>query len=145
MDARVPKKGQSGTRLPPVSGAGASLALTPLVKSKLAEDPLWGYFAMNGKWICPYCLSVVNRRAGRSRDDSIIMHMESCRGFGNGHGQIQLVEVIARRQQYENLVHLADSDPSWRVYDASGTWYCPACLDRISAVRIQGSQLTSFV
>ena len=121
------------------------MALTPLVKSKLAEDPLWGYFAMNGKWICPYCLSVVNRRAGRSRDDSIIMHMESCRGFGNGHGQIQLVEVIARRQQYENLVHLADSDPSWRVYDASGTWYCPACLDRISAVRIQGSQLTSFV
>ena len=146
MDSRLPKMKPSGTRLPPVStNRGTTVALGPLVKSKLTEDPLWGYFAMNGKWICPYCLSVVNRRAGRSRDDSITMHMESCRGFGNGHGQVQLVEVIARRQQYENLVHLADSDPSWRVYDASGTWYCPACLDRILAVRIQGTQLTSFV
>ncbi len=146
MDSQAPKKRPSGTRLPPVSRTGsAAVALGPMVKSKLTEDPLWGYFAMNGKWICPYCLSVINRRVGRSRDDSITMHMESCRGFGNGHGQIQLVEVIARRQQYENLVHLADSDPSWRVYDASGTWYCPACLDRILAVRIQGSQLTSFV
>ncbi len=146
MDSRLPKLRPSGTRLPPVSSnRGATVALGPLVKSKLTEDPLWGYFAMNGKWICPYCLSVVNRRAGRSRDDSITTHMESCRGFGNGHGQVQLVEVISRRQQYENLVHLADSDASWRVYDASGTWYCPACLDRVSAVRIQGSQLTSFV
>ncbi len=116
-----------------------------MVKTKLGEDPLWGYFAINGKWICPFCLSVVNRRAGRSREDSIGMHLETCRGFGNGHGQTQPVEVIARRQQYENLVHLADSDPAWRVYDTSGTWYCPACLDRVSAVRIQGSQLTSFV
>jgi hypothetical protein len=115
------------------------------VKSKIAEDPLWGYFAMNGKWICPYCQSAVTRRQGRSREDSISVHLESCRGFGNGHGQVQPVEVIARRQQYENLVHLADSDPAWRVYDASGTWYCPACLERVANVRIQGSQLTSFI
>jgi hypothetical protein len=100
MDSRLPKMRPSGTRLPPVSSnRGATVALGPLVKSKLTEDPLWGYFAMNGKWICPYCLSVVNRRAGRSRDDSITTHMESCRGFGNGHGQVQLVEVISRRQQ----------------------------------------------
>lgn len=146
MDARGPQKRPTGSRLPPVATPrGNPGPIGPLVKSRLNDDPLWGYFAINGKWICPYCLSVVNRRPGRSREDSITTHLESCRGFGNGHGQIQPVEVIARRQQYENLVHLADSDPSWRVYDTSGTWYCPACLDRIAAVRIQGGQLTSFV
>jgi hypothetical protein len=119
--------------------------MAQLVKRQLNDDPLWGYFAINGKWICPYCLSPVNRRPGRSREDSIGMHLESCRAYGNGHGQLQAVEVIARRQQYENLVHLADTDPSWRVYDPSGTWYCPACLERVPTVRIQGSQLTSFV
>ena len=146
MDARGPQKRPTGSRLQPVATPrGNPGSIGPLVKSKLNDDPLWGYFAINGKWICPYCLSVVNRRPGRSREDSISMHLESCRGFGNGHGQTQPVEVIARRQQYENLVHLADSDPSWRVYDTSGTWYCPACLDRVPNVRIQGSQLTSFV
>jgi Stage II sporulation protein E (SpoIIE) len=146
MDARGPQKRPTGSRMQPVATPrGNPGPIGPLVKSRLADDPLWGYFALNGKWICPFCLSVVNRRPGRSREDSITTHLESCRGFGNGHGQIQPAEVIARRQQYENLVHLADSDPAWRVYDASGTWYCPACLDRVSSVRIQGSQLTSFV
>jgi serine phosphatase RsbU (regulator of sigma subunit) len=146
MDARGPQKRPTGNRLPPVATPrGNPGPIGPLVKSRLQDDPVWGYFALNGKWICPFCLSVVNRRAGRSREDSISMHLESCRGFGNGHGQVQPVEVIARRQQYENLVHLADSDPSWRVYDTSGTWYCPACLDRVANVRIQGGQLTSFV
>src|SRR3954471_8629251 len=106
MDPRAPQK-KTGTRLPPVGARGTPMALGPLVKAKLVEDPLWGYFAINGKWICPYCLSVVSRRAGRSREDSLSMHLETCRGFGNGHGQTQPVEVIARRQQYENLVHLA--------------------------------------
>jgi len=146
MDDRGPQKRPTGSRLPPVATPRSNPGpIGPLVKSKLNDDPLWGYFAVNGKWICPFCLSVVNRRQGRSREDSIVTHLESCRGFGNGHGQTQPVEVIARRQQYENLVHLADSDPSWRVYDASGTWYCPACLDRVANVRIQGNQLTSFV
>jgi len=146
MDARGPQKRVTGSRLPPVATPrGNPGPIGPLVKSKLSNDPLWGYFAINGKWICPFCLSVVNRRQGRSREDSIVTHLESCRTFGNGNGQVQAVEVIARRQQHENLVHLADSDPSWRVYDASGTWYCPACLDRVANVRVQGNQLTSFV
>ncbi len=146
MDARGPQKRPTGSRLPPVATPrGNPGPIGPLVKSRLSSDPVWGYFAINGKWICPFCLSVVNRRQGRSREDSITAHLESCRGFGNGHGQVQPVEVIARRQQYENLVHLADSDPAWRVYDTSGTWYCPACLERIANVRIQGGQLTSFV
>ena len=146
MDARGPQKRPTGSRLPPVATPRANPGpIGPLVKSKLNDDPLWGYFAINGKWICPFCLSVVNRRPGRSREDSIATHLESCRTFGNGNGQTQPVEVVARRQQYENLVHLADSDPSWRVYDVSGTWYCPACLDRVANVRVQGNQLTSFV
>jgi Stage II sporulation protein E (SpoIIE) len=147
MDSRAPKSRLSGNRLSPAGSAKglAGPATAQSIKQRLAEDPLWGYFALNGKWVCPFCLASVNRRSGRSREDSIAVHLETCRGFANGHGQSQAVEVIARRQQYENLVHLADSDPSWRVYDQTGTWYCPACLDRIPSVRIQGGQLTSFI
>ncbi len=144
MDSRVPKSRPSGNRLKPLSSSKGP-PIVQLIKQKLSNEPSWGYFALNGKWICPYCLSSVNKRSGRSREDSISVHLDTCRGFGNGHGQIQQVEVIARRQQFENLIHLADSDPAWRVYDQTGSWYCPACLDRIASVRIQGGQLTSFV
>lgn len=115
------------------------------MKSRLAEDPQWGYFALNGKWICPFCLNPVARRSGKTREDSICVHLESCRSYQNGRGLPQPADIIARRQQFENLVHLADTDAAWRVYDPTGSWFCPACLERVPTVRIQGQQLTSFV
>ena len=115
------------------------------VKARLADDQQWGYFALNGKWICPFCLSPVARRAGKTREDSIVVHLESCRNYHAGRGATQTAEIIARRQQFENLVHLADTDNSWRVYDPTGCWFCPACLERVPTVRVQGQQLNSFV
>jgi hypothetical protein len=115
------------------------------VKARLADEPQWGYFALNGKWICPFCLSPVARRAGKTREDSIVVHLESCRNYHAGRGATQTAEIIARRQQFENLVHLADTDSSWRVYDPTGCWFCPACLERVPTVRVQGQQLNSFV
>ena len=144
MDSRAPKFKPSASRLAP-QGSAKGPTTAQLIKQRLAEDPLWGYFSLNAKWVCPFCLASVNRRSGRSQEDCIAVHLETCRGFNHGHGPLQPIEVIARRQQYENLVHLADTDSSWRVYDQTGTWYCPSCLDRIPAVRIQGGQLTSFI
>jgi serine phosphatase RsbU (regulator of sigma subunit) len=132
---------RTGTGTPGAPNIGSA----DWIKQQLQTEQLWGYFALSGKWVCPYCLSAVNRRSGRSREDSISTHLESCRGFNKGLGQIQKTEAIERRQQYENLIHLADTDPAWRVYDQTGSWYCPACLDRVPTVRIQGGQLTNFV
>jgi hypothetical protein len=145
MDSRLPRTNPPGSRAAAPGGGRSPTDLVNLVKGRLAKDPHWGYFAMNGKWICPFCLSPVNRRTGRSREDSLAVHLEVCRSFAGGRGATQAVEVIANRQQFENLVHLADSDPAWRVYDPTGTWFCPACAERVPSVRIQGGQLTSFV
>ena len=135
----------AGSRLPPVGPSHGGNQLASLVKSKLADDPLWGYFALNGRWICPFCLSPVNRRAGKSREDSLAIHLEACRSFNGGRGGAQAADAVARRQQFENLVHLADSDPAWRVYDHTGTWICPFSLVRVPQVKLQGGQLSSFV
>lgn len=145
MDPRAPKTNPTGSRLPPVGASRGGNQLASLVKSKLSEDPLWGYFALNGRWICPFCLSPVNRRAGKSREDSLAIHLEACRSFNSGRGAAQAADAVARRQQFENLVHLADSDPAWRVYDHTGTWICPFTLVRVPQVKLQGGQLTSFV
>jgi serine phosphatase RsbU (regulator of sigma subunit) len=150
MSTRGPKSSIGATRqaLSPSPKSGAQRigsAAVDWIKLQIQNEPLWGFFALSGKWLCPYCLSAVNRRTGRSREESISTHLESCRSFNNGQGQIQLRDTIERRQQYENLIHLADTDPAWRVYDQTGSWYCPACLDRIPTVRIQGGQLTNFV
>jgi hypothetical protein len=145
MDPRVPKTNPAGSRPQPAGPARGGNQLGPMVRSKLADDPLWGYFALNGRWICPFCLSPVNRRAGKSREDSLAIHLEACRSFNGGRGAPQAADAVARRQQFENLVHLADSDPAWRVYDHTGTWICPFSLVRVPQVRLQGGQLSSFV
>ena len=145
MDQRSPKT-QRPAAVPATPGAARPAnSMIQQVKARLADDPQWGYFALNGKWICPYCLSPVARRAGKTREDSIIVHLESCRNYHAGRGATQTAEIIARRQQFENLVHLADTDNSWRVYDPTGCWFCPACLERVPSVRVQGQQLNSFV
>jgi hypothetical protein len=145
MDHRSPKTQRPAAVPPTQSGARPANSMIAQVKGRLADDPQWGYFALNGKWICPFCLSPVARRAGKTREDSIVVHLESCRNYHAGRGATQTAEIIARRQQFENLVHLADTDSSWRVYDPTGCWFCPACLERVPTVRVQGQQLNSFV
>ncbi len=140
-----PNTPHGSPRTPLGVGLRSVTPIANVVRNRLSDDPLWGYFALNGKWICPFCLSPVSRRPGRTREDSIAVHLEGCRSYGHGTGTSHPSETIARRQQFENLVHLADSDLAWRVYDSSGTWVCPACLERVAAVRAIGGQLNSFV
>ena len=119
--------------------------LIKLVQGRLAGDTVWRTFAQNGAWVCPYCLSAIHRRSGRSVEESIAHHLGSCRNFAGGRGQVQPSARILGRVSFENLTHLAANDPAWRVYDHEGHWFCPSCLERIPQCRLQGGQITSFV
>ncbi len=144
MDDRS-KPPRSGHK--PAAGLGVRGAspLSQTVRDRLLADPVWAFFAQNGKWICPFCLSAVVKRQGRTREDSIALHLEGCRSYSAGRGQAQNQTVVSERMHFENMTFQAENNPSWRVYDHEGVWFCPSCLDRILAVRLQGGQLNNFV
>ena len=146
MDDRSPKLPRSGAK--PAGGLGVRGTNNPLaqfVRERLANDPVWSVVAQNGKWICPYCLNGVIKRVGRSHEESLALHLEGCRSYASGRGQAQAQNLVEERMHFENMTFQAESQPSWRVYDPDGVWYCPACLDRVTAVRLQGGQLSNFV
>jgi hypothetical protein len=145
MDDRSPKPARSGFKLPVGSTVRGASPLAQTVRERLLADNTWSFFAQNGKWICPFCLSAVAKRQGRSREDSIALHLEGCRGYGAGRGAAQNQNLVAERMHFENMTFQAESNPSWRVYDHEGVWHCPSCLERILAVRLQGGQLNNFV
>lgn len=115
------------------------------MRERVEQDPLWSHLALNGRWICPFCVGSIARRPGRSNDESLAAHLDGCRAFAGGRGQPQPEEAIARKAAYENVSHLAGTDPAWRIYGHDGIWFCPACLGRIPSVRLNNGQLGSFV
>ena len=145
MDDRSPKPVRSGFKLPVGSSVRGASPLAATVRDRLLSDNTWAFFAQNGKWICPFCLSAVAKRQGRSREDSIALHLEGCRGYAAGRGTAQNLNLVAERMHFENMTYQAEATPAWRVYDHEGVWHCPSCLERISNVRLQGGQLNNFV
>jgi hypothetical protein len=145
MDDRSPPKLPRSGAKPAGVGVRGSSPLAQFVRERLANDPVWSVVAQNGKWICPYCLNGVIKRVGRSQEESLAMHLEGCRAYAGGRGQAQPQNLVEERMHFENMTHQAESQPAWRVYDQDGVWFCPACLDRVAAVRLQGGQLSNFV
>ncbi len=126
------------------SGRGGS-PLLQLVQSRVAGDELWGFKSTNDLWICPFCLSAVAKRPGLVLVDSIARHLENCRHFAMGKGLPQSREQIESKRTYENMIHAAQTDPAWRVYETDGVWISPFSLQRIPAVKAPAGKLDSFV
>ena len=116
-----------------------------LVHQKLATDELWGIKSVNDLWICPFCLSAIAKRPGLTHPDAIARHLENCRSFALGKGSPQPRERVLDRRSYENIVHSAQQDPAWRVYDEDGAWISPFSLQRVPSVRSQQGKLDNFV
>lgn len=116
-----------------------------VVREQLTGNPLWRFYARNGKWLCPYCLALVAKRAGKGMPDSILLHLEACKSWARGKGAAQAEALILKRLRHEDLVTLIDGDPGWRITDQTGTWFCPACQERVPQVRMPaGMPLSSF-
>ena len=119
--------------------------LLHLVQSRLAGDEIWNVKSSNDLWICPFCLSGIAKRPGLSHPDSIARHLENCRSFAMGKGQLQPRERVMERRAYENIIHAAQTDPAWRVYDSDGVWISPFSLQRVVAVRAIGGKIDNFL
>jgi len=139
--SKAPRSGA----LPAAAGARSGSPLLGQVRERLAQDPLWGHLAQNGKWICPFCLSAVAKRQGRTREDSIALHLDGCRGFAAGRGQAGEAQRVQERLYFEDMTWQAETSPAWRIYDHEGVWWCPSCMNRIPTVRLQAGQLNNFV
>lgn len=126
---------------------GPGAALTNVVKQRLTDDPLWQHHAVNGAWLCPYCLSAVRStdgtRSGLAR--AIESHLNRrCTGWRGGSGTPHTAEAIAGRRSYEDIAYHAGSDPAWQVFDHDGFWYSPSSLQRVPQVRLVGGRFDSF-
>jgi len=135
------------TAFAPSAGSGSGRDLTWLVKERLGKDPGWRHFARNGAWICPFCLASV-----RGHDDTrsaLVRAIEGhlgrrCSAYRAGAGSPQSDQVIADKQIYEDIAHLAATDPAWQVFDHEGYWYSPSSLVRVAGVRIAAGRFDSF-
>lgn len=111
----------------------------------MAGDELWNVKSLNDLWICPYCLSAIAKRPGLTSVDSVVRHLENCRHFAMGKGQLQQRQVVIDRRNYENIIHRAQADPAWKVYDTDGVWLSPFSLQRVPAVRSVGGKVDNFL
>ena len=141
QDPRQPKP-VARTATPSVT-AGVSAA----VRDRLGVDPAWSHFALNGAWMCPYCLSAVrgheDTRAALNR--AVESHLgRRCTGWRNGGGRMQTPQTIADKRAFEDIAHRAVTDPAWQVFDHEGYWYSPASLQRVSSVRLASGRFDSF-
>lgn len=67
------------------------------------------------------------------------MHLEGCRAFNLGRGQVRPRDELLERLSFEELGAAAAADPrTWGVFDLDGAWWCPSCLTRQTAVRSRG-------
>lgn len=131
--------GSGGRPTLPSTAAGRQLG--QMVRDRLVSDPAWNTFTSDQRrWVCPYCLSPVQRRPQRSWDDSIGAHLEICRHYGGGRFAPQPAAAVQAQLSFENMVCRAETDAAWQVFDPQGVWICPACLDRIPDARLVANQ-----
>ena len=124
--------------------SGRGLGLIDLVREQFNTQASWRYFTSDGRWVCPFCLTVVAKRPGQSHEASCAGHLDRCPAYAQGRGGERPEAEISQRLRQEQVTQLANADPAWRIYDHEGIWYCPGCLDRITAVRLSNAQVSGF-
>ncbi len=145
MTPRQPIQPRPGPKPALVASGRGNSPLLQLVQSRMAADELWNFKSSNDLWICPFCLSGIAKRPGLTLIDSIARHLENCRHFALGKGQVQSKEQISAKRSYESMVHAAQTDPAWRVYETDGVWISPFSLQRIPSVKAPGGKLDNFL
>ena len=127
-----------------MAGVRGSSVLAPLVKRKVGSDPAWSVRTAGERWICPFCLGAIAKRAGRTHEDSIALHLEGCRSYAAGRGQVRPLADLEAQAAQEDTIHRATHDTAWQVYDRDGVWISPTSLERVPNVRQQDGIATTF-
>lgn len=126
---------------------GSSSKLNEKVRQQMDEDPAWQHFTRDGRWLCPYCLTAVRspQQGKAALMRAVDRHLSNrCAQYGSGSGAYRTSEEVAAKVAFEDIAHLAVSDPAWQVFDHEGYWYSPSTLGRVEAVRIQNRRFDGF-
>ena len=126
---------------------GIAASVSAAVRERLGVDPAWNHFALNGAWMCPYCLAAVrgHEETRSALNRAVESHLSRrCTGWRNGGGRMQSPETIAGKRAFEDIAHRAVTDPAWQVFDHEGYWYSPASLQRVVTVRLANGRFDSF-
>ncbi len=145
MNQRPSNPLRSAVRVAPQPSGRGTTPLSQLVQARMAAEELWNIRSVNDLWICPFCLSAIAKRPGLTASDSVVRHLENCRHFAMGKGHAQTRQLILDRRTYENIVHSAQSDPAWKVYDTDGVWLSPFSLQRVPQVRSANGKVDNFL
>lgn len=138
-DAR-PSAAQPPPRAP-LAGVRLASPLLATVRQRMAADETWRQVSRTGKWVCPFCLAAVVKRSGHTLENSAALHLDNCRQWSlaqQGKAKPHPLAAIQSRLNYEDFAWRAEHEDAWKVHDAGGAWFCPACLARVAEVRLRG-------
>ncbi|MFW5750084.1 MAG: PP2C family protein-serine/threonine phosphatase [Planctomycetota bacterium] len=136
-----------GTHRRSVSRNRTTEKFSDFARHRFERDAYWQYQTLDHRWICPYCLAAVRSpQTGRSAMlRAIERHLaQRCPKCAGGTGPYQPQEAIQERVRYENIAHLAMTEPAWQVFDHEGFWYSPASLQRVPSVRLRNRRFDNF-
>ena len=125
----------------------SSSKLNERVRQRMESDPAWQHFTRDGRWLCPYCLTAVRspQQGKAALLRAVDRHLSNrCPQYGQGSGAYKTTDEVASKVAFEDIAHLAVSDPAWQVFDHEGYWYSPSTLQRIESVRIQNRRFDGF-
>jgi serine phosphatase RsbU (regulator of sigma subunit) len=89
-------------------------------------------FAFNGSWICPMCNGVYNTIAATTANwmERAILHLKNdCQAIRSGQRIPKTPPDQLRKTGLNQAVRFAyAADPTWKMRDFIGNWYCPYCI-----------------
>jgi len=108
-----------------------------LAKKKLIafieKDERCQVFVRNKGLLCPYCQKLLKiPQDAENIPDKFIKHLtETCQAFqGPETEPVDYIILVNRKEALELVLDIKQKvtkNPSWRVVDKTGTWYCPHC------------------
>jgi serine phosphatase RsbU (regulator of sigma subunit) len=89
-------------------------------------------FAFNGSWICPMCNVVypaITPSTPNWMERSILHLKNDCLAIRSGQRIPKLTTDQLRKNSLAQAVRIAyAADPTWKIRDYIGNWYCPYCI-----------------
>lgn len=113
------------------------------VKKGLSQ-PLWMYFDLQSRWLCPYCAQAtkIPKDTPDAMTPQVIQHFRECFGYDKGKGMPKNESYLKKLVDHEKKVkHIEgvlknkiSQDSKWKVASSLGHWICPLCSSEQSHI-----------
>ncbi len=90
---------------------------------------MWKHLVDGRFWLCPYCGMVgANADTLSKLPELATTHLLSqCTTWKNFEGTYVHIKKLEERAMDVLATHKLANDPSWKLFDEGGRWYCPYC------------------